>query len=72
MDLKIHDPDHVLGHKKKKRGRRDTTESNNGQNTDEDESEGDVLENSIQSLLVMKLVCRHGTSIYYLLLSVVL
>lgn len=59
VDLKIHDPDHSLGGgRRRRRGRRETTES--GGATDEDESEDDVG-NSIESILVMKLVCKHGT-----------
>ena len=57
MDLKIHDPDHSLVGRRKRRGRRDTTES--GGATEDDESEDDVG-NSIESILIMKLVCKHG------------
>lgn len=60
VDLKIHDPDHSLGGRRKRRGRRDTTESN-GRTTDEEESE-DEVGSTIESMLIMKLVCKHGTS----------
>lgn len=62
VDLKIHDPDHSLGGKRRRRGRKDTTESN-GRTTDEDESEEEEVGNSIESILIMKLVCKHGTSL---------
>lgn len=58
MDLKIHDPDHSLGGRRR-RGRRGAAESG-GPATDEDESDDDVG-NSIESMLIMKLVCKHGT-----------
>lgn len=59
VDLKIHDPDHALGGRRRRR-RRDDDESD-GHGSADEESEDDVV-TGIESLLIMKLVCKHGTS----------
>ena len=65
LDLKIIDPDQSLRAKKRRLNKQDT----NGQDDADYAGSDEDRERGIEAILIMKLVCRHGTlRRFYLLL----